>query len=147
MQHLIHFDYHYLLVATLTSPLYKWQPLQHASCALPLHFVFPVWKWGAKMPQKMQKIYLRTPCKSFENLLFHQFPIILMVKKAVLQKCSLWSTSAWVFSSEFAAYFQNIFLQEHLWMAASMVTSRKCNIKIEKWAYINSDKSGHVFAE
>ena len=28
-------------------------------------------------------------------------------------------TSAWVFSCKFAAYFQNTFLQEHLWMAAS----------------------------
>ena len=27
--------------------------------------------------------------------------------------------SAWVFSCKFAAYFQNTFLQEHLWRAAS----------------------------
>ena len=27
-------------------------------------------------------------------------------------------TSAWVFSCKFAAYFQNTFSQEHLWMPA-----------------------------
>ena len=27
-------------------------------------------------------------------------------------------TSAWVFSSKFAAYFQSMFSEEHLWMAA-----------------------------
>ena len=52
VQHLIHFDYHDLLVATLISPMSKWRPLQHASCTLPIRFVFPVWKWGAKMPKK-----------------------------------------------------------------------------------------------
>ena len=26
--------------------------LQHASCALSLRFVFPIWKWGAKIPKK-----------------------------------------------------------------------------------------------
>ena len=28
-------------------------------------------------------------------------------------------TSAWVFFCKFAAYFQNTFLQEHLWVAVS----------------------------
>ena len=28
--------------------------------------------------------------------------------------------SAWVFSCKFAAYFQNTFLEKHLWMAASV---------------------------
>ena len=37
-------------------------------------------------------------------------------------------TSAWVFSCKFAAYFQNNFSQEHLWMAApEIVTSRSSN--------------------
>ena len=27
-------------------------------------------------------------------------------------------TSAWVFSCKFAAYFQNTFYEEHLWMGA-----------------------------
>ena len=30
-------------------------------------------------------------------------------------------TSAWVFSSKFAAYFQNIFSLDHLWTAASTI--------------------------
>ena len=34
-------------------------------------------------------------------------------------------TSAWVFSYIFAAYFQNIFLQEHLWMATSEKSTSK----------------------
>ena len=29
--------------------MHKWRPLQHASCALSLCFVFPIWKWGAKI--------------------------------------------------------------------------------------------------
>ena len=32
----------------------KWWPLQHVSCARSLRFILPVWKWGAKIPQKMQ---------------------------------------------------------------------------------------------
>ena len=31
-------------------------PLQHASCVLSLRFVFPVWKWGARMSQKSGKL-------------------------------------------------------------------------------------------
>ena len=27
--------------------MYRWRPLQHASCALSLRFIFPVWKWDA----------------------------------------------------------------------------------------------------
>ena len=55
------------------------------------------------MPQNTLQIYLWTTFESFENLLFHQFLIL--------------------------------------------VISRKFDIKIEKWAYINPDKSGHTFAE
>ena len=32
-------------------------------------------------------------------------------------------TSAWVFSCKFAAYFQNTFSMEHLWVAASENTT------------------------
>ena len=28
-----------------------------------------------------------------------------------------------------------------------LVVSKKCGIKVEKWAYINPDKSGYAFAE
>ena len=38
--------------------MYKWLPLQHASCALPLRFVFPVWKWGAKMPKNTANLFV-----------------------------------------------------------------------------------------
>ena len=61
--------------------MYKWRSLQHASCALSLRFVFPVWKWGATMPQKVPQIYLWTACESFENLLFHQFPDLVISRK------------------------------------------------------------------
>ena len=37
----------------------KWRPLQHASCALSLRFVFPVWKCGTKITQKMRLRKLR----------------------------------------------------------------------------------------
>ena len=32
--------------------MYKWRPLQHAFYALSLCLIFPIWKWGAKMPLK-----------------------------------------------------------------------------------------------
>ena len=45
--------------------------------------------------------------------------------KTALQLYWFWNwTSAWVFSSKFAAYFQNIFSNEHLWTAAS--EARNC---------------------
>ena len=61
--------------------MYKWRPLEHALCALPLRFVFSVWKWGAKIPQKTRQIYLWATCESFENLLFHQFPVFGDIKE------------------------------------------------------------------
>ena len=67
-------------------------------------FRFSHLKMGCQNALKAWQFYLWRTCKSFENLLFHQFPIL-------------------------------------------MVLSRKCDIKIEKWAYINPDKSGHAFAE
>ena len=39
----------------------------------------------------------------------------------------LQSTSAWVFSCKVIAFFQNIFSQEHLWVAASVHTNDKSN--------------------
>ena len=83
--------------------MYRWREVQHASFVLSLRFIFPVWKWCAKMPQKKRQFYLWTTCESFKDVPFHQFPVL--------------------------------------------VISRKCNIKIEKWAHINPDKSGHAFAE
>ena len=66
-------------------------------------FRFSRLKMGYQNALKTWQIYLWTTCESFENLLFHQFPIL--------------------------------------------VISSKCDIKIEKWAYINPDKSGRASAE
>ena len=51
--------------------------------------------------------------------------------KGILKICSqfignLNHTSALVFSCKSTAYFQNTFLQEHLWWAASVFASKKC---------------------
>ena len=49
--------------------------------------------------------------------------------KVALQLC--WNqTSAWVFSCKFASYFQNIFFQEHLWVAASVLYTYIFNISL-----------------
>ena len=56
----------------------------------------------------MQQIYKRTPMSKCE---FNR-----------LTKQLYWNrTSAWVFSCKFAAYFQNTFSWEHLWVAAFVV--------------------------
>ena len=40
-----------------------------------------------------------------------------------MPKCDFGNrTSAWMFSCKFAAYFENTFFQEHLWVAASVVS-------------------------
>ena len=54
----------------------------------------------------MQQIYRRTPMPKC-NL------------NEVALQLYLNRTSAWVFSCKFAAYFQNTFSMEHLWVAAS----------------------------
>ena len=55
--------------------------------------------------ENMQQIYRRTPMSSYN---FNK-----------VAKQLYWNrTSTWVFSCKFAAYFQNIFSQEHLWKAA-----------------------------
>ena len=54
-----------------------------------------------------------------------------------MQKCDFnkgalqlyWNhTLAWVFSCEFATYFQNTFSKEHLWVAASAIIITKARI-------------------
>ena len=62
----------------------------HGTLSLP--FVFPVWKWGAKIPQKTQEIYLWATCECFENLLFHQFPVFV-----ISRKCDI-MTEKWVYT-------------------------------------------------
>ena len=44
------------------------------------------------------------------------------------QSCKVTRTSAWVFSFKFAAYFQNTFSQERLWVTAS----GSCNLCVTK---------------
>ena len=41
-------------------------------------------------------------------------------------------TSAWVFSCNFAAYFQNTFSQEHLWVTASEHFDQSLHIRNSK---------------
>ena len=55
----------------------------------------------------MQQIYRRTPMPKCD---FNKVPLELYSNR----------TSAWVFSCKFAAYFQNIFFEEHLRVAASV---------------------------
>ena len=62
----------------------------------------------------MQQIYRRTPMPKCE---FNK------VAKQLYQNY----TSAWVFSCKFAAYFQNSFSIEHLWMAASEYVHKQLN--------------------
>ena len=59
----------------------------------------------------MQQIYRRTPILKCD---FNKVALQLYWNRA----------SAWVFSCKFAAYFQNIFSNEHLWTAAS--EARNC---------------------
>ena len=57
--------------------------------------------------ENMQQIYRRAPMPKCD---FNK-----------VAKQLYWNhTSAWVFSCKFAAYLQNIFSKEHLWMAASV---------------------------
>ena len=57
--------------------------------------------------KNMQQIYRRTPMLKYD---FNK-----------LAKQLYWNhTSAWVLSCKFAIYFQNIFLWEHVWKAASI---------------------------
>ena len=65
--------------------------------------------------ENMQQIYRRTPMPKCD------------FSKVALQL--YWNrTSPWVFSCKFAAYFQNNFSQEHLWVAAFDPALRKVGI-------------------
>ena len=55
---------------------------------------------------------------TFHHLTPVKVPIISIYKFSLQLYCN--RTLAWVFSCKFAAYFQNTFSQEHLWMAASV---------------------------
>ena len=64
---------------------------------------------------------------SYENI--QQFYRRISMPKCNLNKVALqlyWShASAWVFSYKFAAYFQNNFSQEHLWVAVPCHCNKK----------------------
>ena len=85
VKHLIHFDYHYLLVAeTLINFPQCIQVTAIAACFVCLvsyFFHFSRLKMGCQNAIKTQKIYLWTTCKSFKNLLFNQFPILVILRK------------------------------------------------------------------
>ena len=71
--------------------------------------------------ENIQQIYKRAPTTKFG------------FKKVALQ--FYWNqTSAWVFSCKFAAYFQNTFSWEHLWMAVSYSWIWRSNQNIWKYA-------------
>ena len=73
-----------------------------------------LWK---RCSENMQQIYKRTPMPKCD------------FNKVALQL--YWNhTSAWVFSCKFAAYFQNTFSKEHLWMAAPGLGRTKVNLKL-----------------
>ena len=107
---------------------------------VPSFFIF-----GAKLPKASRELLsvidIQGKLRYFYSLLIvtssntrSSHPEVFS-RKGVLKKCSRFTgehpcrsaisikllyTSVWVFSRKFAAYFQNTFLQEHLWMAASV---------------------------
>ena len=68
------------------------------------------WK---RFSENMQYIYRRTPILKCDFIQLYW-------------NCTL----AWVFSCKVAAYFQNTFSQEHLWVAASVVSGFKMYMKL-----------------
>ena len=50
-------------------------------------------------------------------------------------------TSGWVFSCKFAANFQNIFLQRHLWWTASKVSLRRFILDFRNYVSYNASVS------
>ena len=68
----------------------------------------------------MQQIYMRTPMPKCD------------FSKVALQL--YWNqTSAWVFSCKFAAYFQNTFSKEQLWVVASIFSLSRKVFSSREW--------------
>ena len=61
--------------------MYKWRPLQHASMCLVTSFRFSRLKMGCQNETKNAKNLFGTTGESFENLLFHQFPVLVISRK------------------------------------------------------------------
>ena len=73
--------------------MYKWRSLQHASCALPLLFFFPFENRVPKWPKNEVNSFVNnlvTTCEIFENLLFHQFPILMVISRKCDIKIEKW---------------------------------------------------------
>ena len=86
VKHLIHFDYHYLLVADklINFPMYVYKVTAIAACFMCLvtyFFRFSRLKMGCQNAIKTRITSLRKICESFENLLFHQFPVLVISRK------------------------------------------------------------------
>ena len=67
---------------------------------------------------------LRKRCSENMQQIFRRAPMPRWDFNKVAKQLYWNRTSAWVFSCKFAAYFQNIFSQEHLWRAASGKSSK-----------------------
>ena len=90
--------------------------------------------------ENMQQIYRRTPVQSEATLLKWR-----SVAKRLYWNC----TSAWVFSSKFAAYFQNIYLCLYLFLtySCSVLGSRLCKFRfslVEKRPYFKECFLKHI---
>ena len=83
MQHLIHFDYHNLLVAILTSPM---QCTSDGHCSMlyvPCQFVsFFLFDNGEpKCYKKCGKFICEQPAKVWKIYWFHHFPVLVISRK------------------------------------------------------------------
>ena len=82
-------------------------------------FTFSIW------PRKLLPIHkqpfrgvLSKRCSENIHQIYKRIPILKCDFHKVAKQLYWNHTSAWVFSYEFAAYFQNTFYQKHLWTAA-----------------------------
>ena len=65
---------------------------------------------------------LSTRCSENMQQIYTRIPVLTYDFKKVAKQLYWNHTSAWVFSCKFAAYFQNSFYYEHIWIAASVIT-------------------------
>ena len=70
-------------------------------------------------------ISILTSCMFGERQFRKQPPRVVLRKRSSDNMQQINRRTAWVVSCKFAAYFQNTFLWEHLWMAASAVSQIK----------------------
>ena len=102
----------------------------HFSC-LPCRFLFS-FKRLPSSKGNARKYIQKQPSRSVlrkrysENMpqIYGRTPMPLWDFNKVAKQLYWNHTSKWVFSSKFAAYFQNTFSEEHLWMAASAFSDK-----------------------